>query len=232
MVLTLVAFGIGLTALASAAGLLALPSPLANLDASLPLVFRIHMATGGAGFLLAPLVLSLRRRPRWHRPLGRIAAALLLTSAAAGLPAALLSEATPAARLGFLVQGALCAGCLVMAWRAIRAQEVARHARWMVLALALLSGVIWLRLLLGAAVVLQLPFDAAYAVAAWVAWLVPTALTVAVQAQGAAARPRSLESALRPMDQFSAIRTSGFGTVQQAPPASRNTTHIRCASGP
>lgn len=55
----------------------------------------------------------------------------------------------------------------------------------------------------------------------------------AASARGLHGRAAALHRAgRRPSDQFASMRISGFGTVQHAPSACRNTTHIRCASGP
>lgn len=179
--LALFAAATGLAALGSAAGVLPLPRPLAMLDQGLPIAFRFHMLAGGLGLIGLAAVLPLRGRPAWHRPLGRLTAALLLGAAAAGLPAALFSEATWPARAGFAAQSALTALCLVLGWRAIRARDRAVHVRWMLRAAAIVSGVVWLRLAVPVAVWLWLPFDAAYAVIAWASWAVPLGAVLAAQ---------------------------------------------------
>ena len=53
---------------------------------------------------------------------------------------------------------------------------IARHARFMIAMAAVASGAIWLRLVMFAADLADVPFDAAYAVAAWACWLVPLAI--------------------------------------------------------
>ncbi len=131
------------------------------------------MLAGATGLVLLPVALALRGVPWLHRRLGRAAATLLLVAALAGVPSALASEATWAARLGFLAQGTCCAAFVALAWRAIRRRDVAEHARHMARAAAIVSGVIWLRLAVGTVVALQLPFDASYAAIAWASWLVP-----------------------------------------------------------
>ena len=186
--LALLSLGVGMAALETALGLADLPHPLAMLDARLPIVFRIHMLAGALGLMLLPVALALRGVPWLHRRLGRAAATLLLVAALAGLPSALASEASWPARLGFLAQGACCAACVAFAWRAIRRRDAAAHARHMARAAAIVSGVIWLRLAVGTAVALQLPFDASYAAIAWASWLVP--LMVVWLWSGAAQRRR------------------------------------------
>ena len=46
------------------------PEELAIKVELLPLIFPLHMVTGGLALLLVPLTFVARRHPRWHRPLG------------------------------------------------------------------------------------------------------------------------------------------------------------------
>ena len=165
----------GLAALGSAVGAPPLPPPLALLDQRLPGVFRLHMLAAGLALILLPCAILLRHKPRLHRPVGRATASCLLVGAAAALPSAIASEAVWVAKLGFLAQGGLCLTLLILALVAIRRGKRARHAQWMQQAAATAFGAVVLRLLLVLAVLLELPFDAAYAVIAWVSWMLPLA---------------------------------------------------------
>jgi len=165
----------GLAALGSAVGTPPLPPPLALLDQRLPGVFRLHMLATGLAMILLPCAILLRHKPRLHRPVGRAAAGCLLVGAAAALPSAFASEAVPAAKLGFLAQGGLCLALLILALVAIRRGERGRHAQLMQQTAATAFGAVVLRLLLVPAVLLELPFDVAYAVIAWVSWMLPLA---------------------------------------------------------
>jgi uncharacterized membrane protein len=217
--LALFCVAIALSALGAALGFAPLPEPLTILDARLPGVFRLHMATGGAGLLLLPAVLAARRAPRLHRPLGRAAAGLLLASAATGLPSALMSEAAGGARAGFAAQALLCVLFLARGWRAIRAGDAARHARWMVRAAAVLSGVLWLRPMMAGAAWLWLPFDLAYAGTAWACWALPLAVVLLAQR-----KQRAAADARHPVDGLVTPRTSQPGAVRQMPSATMTTT--------
>lgn len=169
---------VGVAALGSAVGLPPLPEPLAELEQRLPGIFTIHMMTSGLGLILLPWILLVRHRPSLHRGLGRLGGGLLLVGAAASLPSALLSEAGLAARLGFFTQGVLCLVFLVGGVRAIRRRNRQRHVQMMVRMSALVSGAIVLRALLAVAMSLGWPFDATYAVLAWLSWCVPLALVM------------------------------------------------------
>lgn len=164
---------VAIAALGSGIGVPKLPEPLAILDQRLPGIFRLHMMAAGLGLLLLPWIVLLRHRRSPHRLLGRVGAVLLLTGAAAALPAALQSAAVPLARAGFFAQGVLCLGFLIQAVRAIRAGDVQRHAQLMAGASALVFGAVLLRVMMAIAASLGLPFDASYAALAWGSWGLP-----------------------------------------------------------
>src|SRR5262249_9539452 len=151
----------------------ALPEQLAVLDQHLPGVFRLHMMASGLALLLLPLILLLRHRRSFHRLLGRVGAILLLVGAATSLPAALLSEAVPLARAGFFAQGTLCLVFVIGAVRAIRVRNVQHHAELMLRVSALVFGAVVLRIMMAAAMSLQLPFNPTYAAMAWLSWALP-----------------------------------------------------------
>jgi hypothetical protein len=166
----------GVTALSSAAGVLKLPYALALLDHRLPGIFRLHMAASGFGLILLPWALLLRRATLAHRLVGRGAACFLIVGIAASLPSALMSEALPFARLGFLVQGVLSLAFLVRALNAIVSGNVERHTRFMLRVSALLLGVILLRLMVLIANEWRATFDISYAIIAWTSWIAPLAM--------------------------------------------------------
>lgn len=154
------------------AGLLRLPYELAIVDHRLPVVFRAHMLTSGLALLLLPCAIAGHGRSL-HKLLGRSAAALVVAGGITAIPVALASEASAVARAGFLVQALVWIALVVCAVAAIRGGNRTRHM-WLMLAVAAVaSGAFWLRLASWAAVGLKLPFEPAYATAAWLAWLLP-----------------------------------------------------------
>jgi len=163
----------GIAALGSGLGMSALPRALAILDQRLPGIFRVHMVASGLALILIPCTVLLRRYRSAHRYVGRVTVALVLTGAIASLPSSLASEASPLARLGFFTQGVLCLAFLLQAIRAIRMGKVERHARLMLCIGAIMFGAVLLRLMMALAVRLQLPFEAAYAIIAWLSWALP-----------------------------------------------------------
>jgi uncharacterized membrane protein YozB (DUF420 family) len=131
------------------------------------------MAASGLGLILLPWALLLRHSHAAHRAVGRAAAALLMVGLAASLPCALLSAALPVARAGFAAQGLLGLALLAQAVNAISRGRVVPHKRAMLRAASLLSGVVVLRLMVWAAAAWPANFDMAYAVIAWLSWVIP-----------------------------------------------------------
>jgi hypothetical protein len=174
--LLVLALPTGLVAVGEGAGSLALPFNLFLVDQELPGIFKLHMLASGAALLLIPLVIALRRRRAWHRPLGRMAAAAVIAGALTSLPVAVASHSVAMARAGFFAQGlvwlALIGGGVV----AIRRKRVAGHERLMVAMAAVASGAIWVRLTTAVATSCGLPFDPIYGCVAWAGWIVPLAL--------------------------------------------------------
>jgi hypothetical protein len=173
---------IGVTALGQVLGLVPLAWPLIGLDERLPVIFRLHMAASGLAIIVITFAAALRRRPTLHRPLGRLAAALVVVGGLSALPSALLSEAHPMARTGFFVQGLVWLGLIIAGFVAIRRRRRDAHAALMLLMASVASGAVVLRLAMALIVLADVPYEPGYAVAAWLAWLVPLGATMAVLA--------------------------------------------------
>lgn len=175
-------------AIALGFGAMPLPHALYLVLQRLPIVFPLHMIASGLALILIPLALLLRHRPSLHRPIGRVAFGCILTGALSALPVALGSEANAVARAGLFVQGVAWLALAAAAVHAVRSGDVAGHARRMIAVAAIASGAIWLRLVTAVATALMLPFDEVYAIAAWLCWLVPLAITAACSTAPSASR--------------------------------------------
>jgi len=169
---------VGIVAFASGTGLIALPYEMFELARSVPFLFPAHMVASALALLLVPAVMLTRRRPQLHRPLGRLLGVFVVIGGLTALPVAVLSHSTPWARAGFFAQGLVWLYLFAAAFVAIRAHDVARHARLMVAMVAVTTGAVWFRVITGTAIALRLPFEPVYAVSAWVAWLIPLALVL------------------------------------------------------
>lgn len=169
----LLAIPTGLVALGEGAGHLSLPFNLHLTDQRLPGVFKLHMLASGAVLVLIPLVIAVRRYRRWHRPLGRITAVLVVLGALSSFPVAWESSCVTMARAGFAAQGVAWLSLVIAGVIAIRRKDMQRHAELMLAMSAVASGAIWVRLTTAVATAYDLPFDAIYGCAAWAGWIVP-----------------------------------------------------------
>lgn len=163
------------TAIAIESKLLPLPDALLLVRQKLPLAFPFHMIASGLALIFIAIAAATRQRRGFHRAVGRVAALCILIGGLTALPVALASEAGPIAQAGFFAQSVVWLLILTAAVKAIRLGHVKQHARLMMAMAAVASGAIWLRLALWLAVVLQLPFEMSYALAAW---LLPLGLVV------------------------------------------------------
>lgn len=174
----LLAIPTGIIAVAEGAALLPLPFNLFLVDQRLPGIFKLHMLASGAAMLLIPLVIAVRRDRAWHKPLGRITAAMVVLGGLTSLPVAIASHSVAMARAGFFAQGIVWLALIVMGVAAVRKRQFADHARLMLAMAAVASGALWVRLTTAVATSYDLPFDPVYGCVAWAGWIVPLALVV------------------------------------------------------
>jgi len=169
----------GLIALVEGVGAMPLPFNLHVVDQRLPGIFKLHMLASGAALMLMPLVIALRNRRTWHRPLGRLTAVLVVAGALTSFPVAYESVSVLPARLGFVAQGVVWLALVAAGFSAIRRKQRARHATLMLAMCAVASGAIWVRITTAIVTSWDLPFDPIYACATWLGWLIPLALVLA-----------------------------------------------------
>jgi hypothetical protein len=171
------ALPVAVVALLSGFGFIALPFEMFELDLAAPVIFRVHMITGGLTLMLAPFVIAMRHRPQWHRMLGRVLGAFVMVSGITALLVAVVSTSSFAARAGFFTQGVVWMALLGGGIVAIRQHDRARHQALMLMMVAVTTGAVWFRLITGTAIALRLPnFDLVYALAAWLGWMLPLTL--------------------------------------------------------
>jgi hypothetical protein len=168
----LLSIPVGLTALGAGTGQLTLPYELYLIKLRIPWTFACHSVASGLALLLMPAVFATTGRTL-HRFLGWITAALVAAGGLAALPVAVFSVASPAARVGFFVQGLVWLAFDGLALLSIRQRNAGRHRVLMLAMVAVASGAIWLRLTTVAVAAMELPFVPAYAIAAWACWLIP-----------------------------------------------------------
>jgi predicted membrane protein DUF2306 len=167
------------------------PEALAIKLELLPIIFPIHMVTGGLALLLVPLVLYLRGTS-WHRLVGRIAAIDIVIAGITAIPVAVVMPVTNTSAAGFVTQGIAWIVLLGFGIWNIRNGRVAAHRACMLMLAAVTSGAVFFRVYLGLWKVFGMPryFDAFYALDAWVAWGLPL-VGVAIWLRLSAPRPLS-----------------------------------------
>ncbi len=141
--------------------------------------FYVHILSGPV-VLLNGLVLlceTVRRRQGWHRWLGRVQVVVLLMFV---LPSSVVMSRHAfggwPAGLSFVLLAAATAGCAGLGVADARRRRFDRHRRWMLRSYVLICSAVVLRLISGAAGLVELPSpEYAYVVAAWGSWLVPLA---------------------------------------------------------
>ena len=153
------------------------PEALAVKAELLPWLFPLHMVAGGLVLLLIPVTLLVRRHARWHRPLGRITALVVLVAGLTAFPVALIAPVTPVSAWGFAAQGAVWLVLLALGLRNIRLRRVQAHRAAMLLMAATTSGAVFFRVYLALWALFgnYRHYETFYAADAWIAWSLPLA---------------------------------------------------------
>jgi uncharacterized membrane protein len=139
--------------------------------------FYVHLVAGPASLVLGTILISQRFRssfPAWHRRLGRVQGlCVLLLVAPSGLWMArhAMTGAVAAAGLGLLAIAT--AFCVTLGWRAAVRRRFAEHRRWMERTFILLCSAVVIRLIGGAADVINVDAIWLYPLSVWASWLVP-----------------------------------------------------------
>ena len=142
--------------------------------------FYVHIVAAPFALLAGLVLLSetVRRRcGRLHRVLGRVRVAVLLVLV---LPSSVAMSRHAfggwPAGLSFALLSVVTAFCAVAGVVCARRKRFDRHRRWMHRTFVLLCSAVALRLISGAASLLEVPNpERAYVVASWCSWLVPLA---------------------------------------------------------
>jgi Predicted membrane protein (DUF2306) len=150
------------------------PEALAVKLELLPIIFPLHMVTGGLALLLVQLVLVLRGTA-WHKVAGRVAAVDILIAGLTAIPVALQDPVTKISAAGFAAQAVMWLTLLSLGIWHIRNGRTASHRACMLMLAAVTSGAVFFRIYLGLWKLVGEPkyFYAFYAVDAWIAWGVP-----------------------------------------------------------
>lgn len=157
------------------------PESLAIKAELMPIVFPVHMVSGGLALILVPLAMAASAQPRRHRPLARLAAFDVAVAGMTALPVALVAPVTIGSALGFAMQGIVWLALLALGIRHARKGHHPQHRACMLLMAATMSGAVFFRLWLALWAIHGQPrhFELVYACDAWFAWLLPLGFTAA-----------------------------------------------------
>lgn len=157
------------------------PENLAIKMDELPVVFIIHMATGGLALALVPLAIAMRHS-RFHKWFGRVAAADVLVAGVTAVPVAWYQPITVYSGAGFIAQALTWMTLLGFGIWNIRRGRVRMHQACMLMMAAVTSGAIFFRiwLALWAIYGTHRYYRVFYSVDAWIGWLLPLAATASI----------------------------------------------------
>ena len=147
----------------------------------LPLIFPLHMATGGLALLLVPLTYFLRFT-RYHKWMGRVTAADIIVAGITAIPVAVTAPVAPMAAAGFATQAIIWLALLAKGIWHIRRREIAAHRNAMLMMAAVTSGALFFRIYLALWAIFgtRAGFKTFYACDSWMAWVLPLSVMVFV----------------------------------------------------
>ncbi len=134
----------------------------------------LHIVGASLTLGLGPFQFLARLRSRYlnvHRWMGRLYLLGVLAGGSGGLYLAAFSYGGLSTHLGFGSLAVLWLATGLLAYRAIRAGRIEAHRGWMTRNFALTFAGVMLRLWIPGSEALGIPFDVAYPVVAWLAWV-------------------------------------------------------------
>jgi uncharacterized membrane protein len=141
--------------------------------------FYVHIVAAPFALLAGLVLLSdSSRRKRFHRALGRVQVCVLLVLVVpSSVAMSRFAFGGWPAGLSFALLSVLTAICAIAGVVCARRKRFDRHRRWMHRTFVLLCSAVALRLLSGAASLLEVANpERAYVVASWCSWLLPLAV--------------------------------------------------------
>ncbi len=141
--------------------------------------FYTHILSGPVSLILGLILIAERSRarfPRWHRHLGRLQVACVLSLVTpSGLWMAYHARAGPIAAVGLASLAIATATCASLGARSAITRRFADHRRWMWRCYLLLCSAVVLRLIGGLATVTGVAAPWVDPLATWMCWLAPLA---------------------------------------------------------
>lgn len=179
-VMTILAAGISAYALLN----LALPGFrsqfLQNIFALSPTAVSLHLLGGCIAMFVGAFQLSSKLRTRflaYHRWFGRLYVIAVIVSGIAGFILALNAYGGMTSQFGFGLMAICWLGSTTIAYYHVRHGNIIEHRNWMIRSYALTLAGVTLRVYLGIATLIDVPFQQFYPVLSWICW-VPNLLLV------------------------------------------------------
>ncbi len=142
--------------------------------AQMPVFSAMHVIGGGVVLLVGGtqfLPGFRRKRPAWHRWMGRLYLSFVLIGGVGGLVMAPVSDGGLVAHFGFGTLAVLWLLSGGLAYQAIRRGDVATHRVWMMRNYAMAFGAVTLRIYIGLFSAAGVPFAEFYPVVSWISWV-------------------------------------------------------------
>lgn len=140
--------------------------------------FYVHIVSGPIALLLGLFLISeplRRKRPAWHRRIGRVQVAnVVLLVSPSGLAMSVHAESGTLAAVSFATLSLFTGVFALLGWRAAVKRQFQQHRLWMLRTFCLLCSAILLRVIGGTTEVLG--YSGSYALAAWISWVAPLLL--------------------------------------------------------
>jgi uncharacterized membrane protein len=178
---------------------------------------RIHVASACLTFPLCLLLMTrwLRRRPAWHRWLGRITgSAVLLALVPSGVVLAFDAKGGRPVMLGFLLSAAIVAAFMIRGALAARRSDFASHRRAMRHVVAQMSVAVTSRSLMLGLDAVGVDPDLAYVLALWGPVLASAAFAELISARSIFSTPEPVHHVERNRSEvFTLARLLRFGLV-------------------
>lgn len=134
----------------------------------------LHVASSATALLVGSFQFAAPIRARWpryHRWSGRVYVATCLVGSVSGQMLAWGTTAGPLAGVGFGLLSALWLWTTARGWQLAMQRDFVEHRRWMIRSWALTLAGVTLRIQLGIAFALGIPFETSYPVIAYLCWV-------------------------------------------------------------
>lgn len=150
------------------------PHPVLTNFVTHRVALSIHAVSSSVALIVGPWQFLNGLRALWiglHRLVGRVYILAVSIGWTSSIPVALHAETGAIASAGFLALGICWIAATTVSMAKVLRKDIRSHRRWMMRSYALTAAAITLRVYLGMATALRLPFNLAYPAIAWLCWI-------------------------------------------------------------